>query len=241
MEEKNRKRKCPKITHISTNFSSEDEEISTKKVIVSPPLNVTVTDHIVQNESFVDLDKSQEDTFAYTNVRTVEEAYKQYKTFAPIEQVLPEMAKPPDTPRVANFSHNMQPEAIMNLMTACVETNTNSNPKYSLVTLHSVGDRNLPTTHLSMQIYPDLIQASHQNVIPEINLFIYELLLLDNTLPNYQSVLENFVGWAQNRNAPILFTVPIEFEEDLIRAIPNLKLQVIHRPFQEIHYTSTIT
>jgi hypothetical protein len=174
-------------------------------------------------------------------VYTMQEAYSQYKTFAPGDQQLPELANPPDTAKQIGLPFDASADSALNFITSCVETAENSSPKHSLVTLHSKGNVNLPKSHLCINISPECLHSNKQNIIPENGLFIYEVLFLDQSFEQYKLHLGNFLSWARHRQAPILFTVPIEYTEELKQHLQILNLHEIPRPFHPIPSTSTTT
>jgi hypothetical protein len=174
-------------------------------------------------------------------VHTMQEAYNQYQTFAPANQQLPELANPPDTARQICLPLDNSADATLNFITSCVEIMENSSPKHSLVTLHSPGNVNHPKSHLRINISPECLRSNKQDIIPEKGLFVYELLLLDQSFEHYKLHLEIFLAWARHRQAPILLTVPIEYTEELKQHLEILNLHEIPRPFHPIPSTSITT
>jgi hypothetical protein len=174
-------------------------------------------------------------------VHTMQEAYRQYRTFAPTDQQMPEVANPPDTARHIQLNLDASTDSSLNFITSCVETSENSSPKYSLITLHSKGNVSLPKSHLCVNILPECLHSSKLNMIPENGLFVFELLLLDQAFQYYKVHLENFLIWSKERGAPIFFTVPTEYSEELIQSLNAFSLTEIPRPFQLLPSTSTTT
>jgi hypothetical protein len=167
----------------------------------------------------------------YNIVNTMQEAYTQYSTFQPKEQALPDLANPPDKPNTTIFNSNTNTDMVLNVLTACEETNLNSSPKHSLVTLHSKGDVNLPKCHLAIEIIPNLITSEILDNFCKEHQFILEILLLNDSFVHYQDHLQILLNWARQRNTPILFTVPTQYSTDLQRTV-DIELVSIKRPFQ---------
>jgi hypothetical protein len=129
---------------------------------------------------------------------------------------------------------------VLNVVSACHDTNLNSKPKYSLLTLHSKGEVNLPKCHLAIEILPVMINSDVLNNIPTENLFVVEVLLMNDSFLEYKEHLRTFLTWAQQRNAPILFTVPTSYSNDLLHIV-EIELEIVKRPFQLETCTYTTT
>lgn len=172
-------------------------------------------------------------------VNTLEESYTLYKTYAPTGQILPEFANPPDVAIKTSLTNQMTSDAEIHLITSCTEASVDSN--FSLVTLQSKGNTSIPKCHLSIQIYPDSIDINNLNSIPQNNQFVYELLLIDDTLAYYKHRLSTFIKWAVERNAPFIITIPEILSTDLKESLEDILIDEICRPFIPVASTSSTT
>jgi hypothetical protein len=195
----------------------------------------------------VDIDKSPKpaNNFKFkqlhNKVKTAEEAFTTYKTFAPSSQVLPSFSNPPDMSKLAVLSENTSDTMIGNIHEICHDTHNNSFPDYSLFTLNSRGHENFPKTHISVKISPTAMSNNVLNTIPENLNFVYEVLLLDHTFMDYKDQLPVFVSWVIEKSSKLIFTVPEMYFTELDKLLPHLNLCEISRPFQAALCSSLIT
>jgi hypothetical protein len=110
-------------------------------------------------------------------VKTSTEAFTIYKSYAPKEQSLPNLANPPDSTRRAVLASAVSTKSREQISNICNDANTTSTPNYSLLTLHSTDHENLPKSHISLKISAAVLSNNNAlNLIPSGLNFIYEIL-----------------------------------------------------------------
>jgi hypothetical protein len=167
-------------------------------------------------------------------VKTVAEAYTIYKSFSPVQQVLPVICNPPDTPIMSAISNNLKAKSEQKLIQVCLNAVHPSSEAYSLVTFHSQNTSTFPKTNLAINVTPNHFITNRQNVIPRKCTFVYEILLFDETaFQDFKNSLTSFISWAESREAPYFFTVPDACSSELIQFLPEVKLVEFSRPFQQ--------
>jgi hypothetical protein len=174
-------------------------------------------------------------------VKTAEEAFTTYKTYAPSTQVLPSFSNPPDMSRLGVLSEHSSDTTIANIQEICHVTHTNSFPDFSLLTLFSRGHSNFPKTHVSFKLSPMAMNNKVLNTIPENLNLVYEVFLLDETFIDFKEHLPIFVSWVLEKNSKLLFTIPEMYSTELNKLLPHLELREISRPFQAVRCSSSIT
>lgn len=177
----------------------------------------------------------------HNKVKTAEEAYTTYKTYAPFSQVLPSFSDPPDMCRLGILSEHTSESMVVNIQEICHDAHNNSFPDYSLLTLHSRGHENFPKTHISVKMNPMAMKNPTLNIIPKNLNFVYEVLLLDHTFLDYKEYLPAFISWIIEKNSKVMFTVPELYFTELDSLLPHLSLCEISRPFQAALCSSLIT
>jgi hypothetical protein len=243
----NRKRKTTRPSVPSITPTTSDDELQssiTKKGKVLSDTRDSV--HEVDLDRSTSKPKSQ---FKFKHlpkslnvVKTAEEAFTVYKTYAPQHQSLPILANPPDTARFANLAANLSSSMSKNNEEIFLDTYHNSMPKQSLLTFHNNSHSNFPKTHISMKVTPsDLGNSVILDTIPSNLNMVYEILLIDNTLNEYKPYLLNFIMWAESRNEQFIFTIEEKYAADLFYLLPNKQLVEIMRPFQDEHYVCSTT
>lgn len=239
-----RKRKCRNDTLLNRIVSSDDEIMSKKKPILLVD-SVAITKKSVPSEDSeipinVDLDATSADVgldptneISHCVVHTMTEAYTQYKSYAPVDQKLPILASPPDTSSKLILNTDLSTDNKLSFILQCTETNLNSNPDYSLISFYNNEAISLPKSHLSIKFTPNVLKDEMQNIIPDENRFVFELILDENSYSKFHPHLNDFAEWAKGRNAPYIFTVPMIFADDLQQGAVVTLLHEIERPFRK--------
>jgi hypothetical protein len=192
----------------------------------------------LESVAHVDLDSTdmtlQPELFEIPNnvVKTVAEAYTNYKSFSPAQQVLPVICNPPDTPIMSAISINQTTKTEKKFIQICLNAIHPSSEAYSLVTFHSQSSSTFPKSNLAINVSPCHFITSRQNIIPRNCPFVYEVLLFDETAFNdFKRSLTSFVSWAESREAPYFFTVPDSLSKELSECLPDVNLVEFSRPF----------
>jgi hypothetical protein len=179
----------------------------------------------------VDLDEST--SSSYHVVNTISEAYTMYKSYAPVDQIIPLLSSPPDSASKVMLTKEMSTNNQLQLLLMCAETNLSADSKYSLISFYCNENISLPQSHLCIKVSPDVIKENGQNIIPEEHLFVYEVILDEDMYPLFQPYLNTLADWAKSRKAPIIFTIPTILSENLQQDVLNSLLHEIQRPFQQ--------
>jgi hypothetical protein len=70
-----------------------------------------------------------------SDVGTVNESYKVYKTFAPTQQVLPSMSTAPDVPTFVTLNKKSDENSTLTFILDCLEAGINTSEEHALLTL----------------------------------------------------------------------------------------------------------
>lgn len=211
--------------------SIQSEDSST---VSTPPMNSPM-----QSTSRVTVDIDSEPVCGNNTVQTVTETHIHFKTYQPISQVVPKLSTPGDTTNCLALKPD-NVEACKRLIIDCKNTQINSTPDYSLLTLHGKENVNLPPSHISLQVTPSMIRGRKQQIIPKDFLFVYELLLSDVNFHNFLQTIPDFISWCKVRNVSYLITIPAQYDQQFKEHIIDIQLCEIARPFRKEIYTSPL-
>jgi hypothetical protein len=174
---------------------------------------------------------------------TVDEMFSEYQTLMPVNQTMPALASPPDKPKTAVLAPNMSSDNMMYTMTTCQEINISSDPNHSLITIHHKTTLNIPKCHIALELSKMGSSLPQLDYIPSKSRFVYELLIVEDNLSSFQDYITEFVRWSQEREAPILFTLPKALVNDLKHFLVDMEMRVeeLQRPFHQSLSTYTTT